>query len=101
MYRTSLQLQIDHYFNSTSIKLYIAQFLSIQRSTRSSTKQRFKFISTGSMYFREITNLCTACYHIIVQGLSVVREQGCTDTSPGCGYNSNCEDKVKSSLFFI
>jgi len=26
------------------------------------------------------------------QGLSSVREQGCTDTSPGCGYNSNCED---------
>jgi len=26
------------------------------------------------------------------QGLSVVREQGCTDTSPGCGYNDNCED---------
>jgi chitodextrinase len=24
------------------------------------------------------------------QGLSSVREQGCTDTSPGCGYNSNC-----------
>ena len=21
-----------------------------------------------------------------------MREQGCTDTSPGCGYNSNCED---------
>jgi len=27
------------------------------------------------------------------QGLSVVREQGCTNTSPGCGYNDNCEDK--------
>jgi len=27
------------------------------------------------------------------QGLSVVRELGCTDTSPGCGYNGNCEDK--------
>lgn len=27
------------------------------------------------------------------QGLSVVREQGCTKTSPGCGYNDNCEDK--------
>ena len=53
------------------------------------------------MYFREITNLCTAYYQIIVQGLSVVREQGCTDTSPGCGYNSNCEDKVISSLCFI
>ena len=26
------------------------------------------------------------------QGLNVVREQGCTDTSPGCGYNDNCED---------
>ena len=26
------------------------------------------------------------------QGLHVVREQGCTDTSPGCGYNDNCED---------
>lgn len=27
------------------------------------------------------------------QGLNQVREQGCTETSPGCGYNSNCEDK--------
>ena len=27
-----------------------------------------------------------------MQGLNVVREQGCTDTSPGCGYNDNCED---------
>ena len=27
-----------------------------------------------------------------VQGLNVVREQGCTDKSPGCGYNDNCED---------
>jgi len=27
------------------------------------------------------------------QGLAAVRESGCTDTSPGCGYNSNCEDK--------
>jgi len=27
------------------------------------------------------------------QGLNFVRESGCTDTSPGCGYNSNCEDK--------
>jgi len=27
------------------------------------------------------------------QGLNVVREQGCTDTSAGCGYNDNCEDK--------
>ena len=26
------------------------------------------------------------------QGLNVVREQGCTNTSPGCGYNDNCED---------
>lgn len=26
------------------------------------------------------------------QGLNQVREQGCTETSPGCGYNSNCED---------
>jgi len=26
------------------------------------------------------------------QGLAAVRESGCTDTSPGCGYNSNCED---------
>jgi len=25
------------------------------------------------------------------QGLSVVREQGCTNTSPGCAYNDNCE----------
>ena len=23
----------------------------------------------------------------------MVREQGCTNTSPGCGYNDNCEDK--------
>ena len=22
----------------------------------------------------------------------MVREQGCTDKSPGCGYNDNCED---------
>jgi len=27
------------------------------------------------------------------QGLHLVRELGCTDTSPGCGYNGNCEDK--------
>jgi len=27
------------------------------------------------------------------QGLSQVRESGCTETSPGCGYNLNCEDK--------
>lgn len=27
------------------------------------------------------------------QGLNVVRELGCTETSPGCGYNSNCDDK--------
>jgi len=27
------------------------------------------------------------------QGLAALREQGCTDTSPGCGYNENCEDK--------
>ena len=26
------------------------------------------------------------------QGLNVVREQGCTDKSAGCGYNDNCED---------
>jgi len=32
----------------------------------------------------------------IWQGLSVVRELGCTDTSPGCGYNGNCEDKVSN-----
>jgi len=25
------------------------------------------------------------------QGLHLVRELGCTDTSPGCGYNDNCE----------
>ena len=31
-------------------------------------------------------------HQIWTQGLSSVREQGCTDTSPGCGYNSNCED---------
>jgi len=27
------------------------------------------------------------------QGLNVVREQGCTDTSVGCAYNDNCKDK--------
>jgi hypothetical protein len=27
------------------------------------------------------------------QGLSSVREQGCTDSNPGCEYNDNCEDK--------
>jgi hypothetical protein len=26
------------------------------------------------------------------QGLSSVSEHGCTDSSPGCNYNDNCED---------
>ena len=40
------------------------------------------------------SHVCEVCWsRIALDGLNVVREQGCTDKSAGCGYNDNCEDK--------
>jgi len=55
-----------------------------------------KTLATMFAHFTQETgnhNPSDADYEEWRQGLSVVRELGCTDTSPGCGYNSNCEDK--------
>jgi len=54
-----------------------------------------KTLATMFAHFTQETgnhNPSDADYDEWRQGLSVVRESGCTDNSQGCGYNSNCED---------
>jgi len=53
------------------------------------------FINAGFASYKSLSLI------VILQGLSVVRELGCTDTSPGCGYNGNCEDKVCNYEFYF
>ena len=60
-------------------------------------QERFPFLYPVNIIpFFVPGELKSSCVHIHTpKGLSQVRESGCTDTGPGCGYNLNCEDKVR------